>query len=100
MIHAIDSQNQPMYSCSKCGTIFAHSMTDCPLCRFTATSVAVITAPYGDSVNPRFIGVRGSCEFCVCTSPLHTINGKQYCKACFDKRFTLIEKPIEGMGSA
>lgn len=75
----------PLYSCPKCRVVLDHAAAKCPVCE---PSQPYVFPAY----HPFTIGISGSCEFCACTSPLHTINGKRYCKACFDQRFTLIEK--------
>ena len=108
-MHSIDSHG-PLYSCQKCHTVFTCAMANCPVCNPVRNIPTVSICEY-DPNHPHdggydpiskitFAGVRGSCDFCVCTSPIHTINNKRYCRACFDKRFTLIEKPVVGMGSA
>lgn len=92
----IIDNTRPLYSCPKCYAVLAFAAESCPVC----TPVGMrgfSTQPYS-GIYPHTIGVRGGCSGCCVTHSEYEVNGRRYCRACFDERFTLIEKPVERKG--
>lgn len=83
--------------CPGCKTLFAWRGEKCPVCGNTDSPLSHTTPivpifPMGDSCFPQIVGVRGGCQMCSVTHSEYEIDSHRYCKACFDRRFTLVEK--------